>query len=323
MDSRLAAAASAVFIAAFVLLTIPSDAGQAQNVISAVRAAIAQQNFTRGEEIVAEYRAAHGDAPDGLEALSWLGRGALAAGLLDKADAYARETHERSLKALQGRRLDDEPRLPIALGAAIEVQAQVAAQRGERSAAVYFLRRELATYEHTSLFKRIQKNINLLSLEGMPAPALDLSEHIGAKPLALDALKGKVAILFFWAHWCPDCKIQGPILADLLNEYGKQGLTIVAPTQRFGYVAAGAPAESADERRYIEQMIQTHYPFLGNQPVPLSESNHKRYGVSTTPTLVLVDRDGLIRLYHPGRMPKEALAPLVQRLVVGSTESKP
>jgi thiol-disulfide isomerase/thioredoxin len=23
-------------------------------------------------------------------------------------------------------------------------------------------------------------------------------------------------VLFFWAHWCPDCKIQGPILSELL-----------------------------------------------------------------------------------------------------------
>jgi hypothetical protein len=40
-----------------------------------------------------------------------------------------------------------------------------------------------------------------------------------------------------------------------------------------------------------------------------------RYGVSTTPTLVLVDRAGIIRLYHPGRMTWEQLDPLVKALV--------
>ena len=36
--------------------------------------------------------------------------------------------------------------------------------------------------------------------------------------------------------------------------------------------------------------------------VPLSEQNFKNYGASTTPTLVLVDRQGIVRLYHPGAM---------------------
>jgi thioredoxin-related protein len=41
----------------------------------------------------------------------------------------------------------------------------------------------------------------------------------------------------------------------------------------------------------------------------------KRYGVSTTPTLVLVDRDGIVRLYHPGRMQKEELESVVRRVL--------
>ena len=54
---------------------------------------------------------------------------------------------------------------------------------------------------------------------------------------------------------------------------------------------------------------------LVNQPVPLDEANHLRYGVSTTPTLVLVDRTGIIRLYHPGQMTLEDLEPHVRALI--------
>jgi len=43
-----------------------------------------------------------------------------------------------------------------------------------------------------------------------------------------------------------------------------------------------------------------------------------RFGVSTTPTLVLVDRTGIIRLYHPGRMTMEQLEPLVGSLINAS-----
>jgi thiol-disulfide isomerase/thioredoxin len=296
-------------------------AGQSGTVIADVRAAIAQQDFARGEKLLEAYRSTHGVTPEMLEALSWLGRGALAARQWDKADAYARQTYELARSALKGRSVDQEPHLPIALGAAIEVQAHVRAERGARTEAVHFLRRELDTYRDTSLYKRIQKNIHLLSLEGKAAPAIDLSEHLGPKPPALDALKGKVVVLFFWAHWCADCKVQGPILARLTAKYGQQGLIVLAPTQRYGYIAGGRSAGPEEERRYIDQVRQTHYTVLANQPVPLSETNHRRYGVSTTPTLVLVDREGVVRLYHPGRMTEEELEPLVRRLVGGGATS--
>jgi thiol-disulfide isomerase/thioredoxin len=297
-------------------------AGQSGTIIADVRAAIAQQDFARGEKLLEAYRSTHGVTPEMLVALSWLGRGALAAKQWDKADAYASQTYDLARSALKGRRVDQEPRLPIALGAAIEVQAHVRAERGARTEAVHFLRRELDTYRNTSLHKRIQKNIHLLSLEGKAAPAIDLSEHLGPKPPTLDALKGKVVILFFWAHWCADCKVQGPILARLTATYGQQGLIVFAPTQRYGYVAGGRTAGPEEEVRYIDQVRQTHYSVLANQPVPLSEANHRRYGVSTTPTLVLVDRQGVVRLYHPGRMTEEALEPLVRRLVASGATAK-
>ena len=45
--------------------------------------------------------------------------------------------------------------------------------------------------------------------------------------------------------------------------------------------------------------------------VPVSEESFKAWGASTTPTLALIDRLGIVRLYHPGRMTYEELAPKV------------
>jgi hypothetical protein len=57
------------------------------------------------------------------------------------------------------------------------------------------------------------------------------------------------------------------------------------------------------------------YGALAGMSVPIGSANHDRYGVSTTPTIVLVDKDGIVRLYNPGRMSEEALEPDVRRLV--------
>jgi len=282
------------------------------NIVREVRSAIARSDFALAERRVGEYRSANGVTPEMAEAVSWLGRGALAAGALEQAEAYAAEAHKLSLDLLKGRGLDDERHLPLALGASIEVHAQVMNQQGERSGAVAYLKQQLDTYGATSIRTRIQKNIHLLSLEGKPLPALETGEWLGAKPPAWGELKGRVVILFFWAHWCGECKRQGPILERLQAEFDGQGLTILAPTQRYGYVARGQEAAPAEEMKYIAEVLDRYYPGLKGVPVPVSEENFKRYGASTTPTLVLADRHGIVRMYHPGIVPYEELAAAIR-----------
>ena len=298
----------------------PAAAAAAPSVIADVRAAIARNDFAGGERVLAAYRKEKGTTPEALEAMSWLGRGALAAKQLDKANAYAEQTYDLAIAALKTRQMDDEPRLPIAIGAAIEVRANVAAQQGKRADAVQFLQEELATYRATSIRARIQKNINLLSLEGKMAPAIETAEFLGTtKAAPLASLKGKPLVVFFWAHWCPDCKAMSPVLDTLRQKYGAKGLTIVAPTQRYGYVAARKKAGAAEETAYIQQIRDQVYPWMAGDMVPVSEENFLNYGVSTTPTVVLVDRGGIVRTYHPGQMKLDEIEPLVKALVDGKT----
>jgi thiol-disulfide isomerase/thioredoxin len=199
------------------------------------------------------------------------------------------------------------------MGASIEVQAQVMAARGETADAVQFLRDELKTYTGTSQQERIQKNINLLSLEGKPAPALEAAVWFGPQPPTIASLRGKAILLFFWAHWCPDCKATVPIIAGLMKKYGPRGLALIGPTEYYGYVADGADAPPAVEKPYIEQIRRKFYAPLGDMPAPLSNANFARYGASSTPTLVLVDRKGIVTWYHPGAATERELAMQIER----------
>ncbi len=283
--------------------------------VPSVRAAIAKHDFAAGEALINQERSRQGVTSELAEAVSWLGRGALADRELERAEQYALNAEDLSLELLKTTRVNDDRHLELALGAAIEVQALVRAARGARSEAVYGLNRALEDYGDTVLHKRIQKNINALSLEGQPAITLDRTEHLGAVVPTFDQLKGKVVLLFFWAHWCPDCKTESPIIARLLDKYRSRGLTIIAPTQRFGYIVSGAYAPPDEELRHIIEVRDTHYPFLRDQPVPLSDTNHKEYGVSSTPTLVLLDRQGIVRVYNPGTMREADLDAAIQRLL--------
>ena len=285
------------------------------DVVAAVRAAIASQDLTSGEARLNDFRSTRGTTPEAIEALSWLARGALAAQQLDLADRYASETSTLAVAALATRKLTEDTHLQTALGAAIETTALVRVQRGQRSEAVYFLRQEIDTYRGSPIHKRLAKNLNLLTLEGQPAPPLDATEFLDRRVPSFAELKGKPVVLFFWAHWCPDCKAESPVLAKMLDKYRSQGLELVAPTQRYGYVAGGKPAGPEEELKYIIQIRDTYYGFLRNQPVPVSEANHLQYGVSSTPTLVFLDRAGRVHLYHPGRMTEEELDTEIRKLL--------
>src|SRR5579863_1415362 len=152
------------------------------DIVDDIRTALAQNNLAAANSALQNYRAQHGVDPQFLEALSWQARGALAAKQLDQATSAAKETETLVRQQLQKRPLDADPHLSTALGAALEVQAQVLAAQGYQAQAVALLRHSLVTYGKTSIAPRLQKNLNLLALTGQPAPPLNVADYLGVRP---------------------------------------------------------------------------------------------------------------------------------------------
>jgi thiol-disulfide isomerase/thioredoxin len=294
-----------------VLLTAPAWAGIVDN----VRLALAQNNFSAAESALNSYRSQQGVTSEYLEAYSWMGRAALDQRQYDQAAAYAKQTKAMVLEQLKQRSLDADEHLPIALGAAFEVQSQVLAGRGQRTQAVELLQAALRTYGNTSIHDRLQKNLNLLALQGKPAPALKAEESLGSKLPAAAQLKGSPVLLFFWAHWCVDCKAEAPIITQLRSEFAGKGLQVIGPTRRYGYTAQIEHASASDELQYIDAVRHRFYAGLLDMPVPVSTYNFDTYGASTTPTLVLLDRTGKVAMYHPGALPYAELRAEIEKVV--------
>jgi thiol-disulfide isomerase/thioredoxin len=279
----------------------------APGIVQDVRARLAQNDFTGAAGQIQTYRKSFGITPDVLAAMSWMARAELGRKNLDQAEKWSQETYQLSAAEVKKNPLNRDPNAPLALalGASIEVEGNVMAERGERAGAVAYLQGEIKKYDGTSIHARIQKDVNLLSLEGKPAPAL----------VGFAIPKGKPAFVLFWAHWCPDCKAEAADLKKLKDEFVPKGLVFLAPTQKYGYVAGGKDAAPEEETRYIEQVRQTFYTGLIDAPAVVNEDNFRVWGASTTPTLALVDRNGIVRMYHPGAMPYAELRARIAALL--------
>jgi hypothetical protein len=144
-------------------------------------------------------------------------------------------------------------------------------------------------------------------MAGKPAPDLEIREWLGRKPPALETPRGSAVLLFFWAHYCEDSRAQGRVLVRIRDSFDRRGLQLIGPTRRYGYLDeySKRPASSRREVQHIKQTLSEFYSDLSGMFITLSDVNFDVYGVSTAPTLVLIDRGGIVRCYHPGRIPVE------------------
>ncbi len=309
--------ASAIAYAQVSPYEIPQSYGQppTPKVVLYVIQALQAGDLPDARALVNQYRRLNGDTPEALEAYSWLARGELLSGNLPQALQDAKEIEHSAQTSLATRKLDSEPHLPLALGAAYEVEADALNKEGKRAEALQILRQAEITWRGTSIVDRLQKNINLLTIQGRPMPALRETAWLGDKPANPANLRGKVLLLFFWAHWCADCKADAPVIAEIAREFEPRGLVVIAPTRLYGYTADQDNAPPAIEKAFAAKVFEKYYSSIPNVQVPLDSGNFERFGASTTPTLVLVDRRGIVKLYHPGVMDLAALRDAIEPLL--------
>jgi cytochrome c biogenesis protein CcmG/thiol:disulfide interchange protein DsbE len=281
---------------ALIALTAPA----AGELVRLVRLKLSAGDLASAVSAVEDYKEKHGVDAEYLDAVGWLARGAEMLKQPDAAAAYVAELR-REIR-------EEKPDLLIPLGAAIEVEGKLRAAREGRGSALRFLEEEFARARDIALRSRIRKNINLLSLEGQPAPEINKSDFIGTEPPSLAELKGKPVLLFLWAHWCGDCKAQAGALSRVLRKYRAQGLVVIAPTRYYGTGAENKPAAPAEEKAHMAKVWAEVYAGLEGVSIPIDTGMMAHYGVSSTPTYALIDRKGIVRFYSPTRLTEAELS---------------
>ncbi|NOT32645.1 MAG: TlpA family protein disulfide reductase [Candidatus Eisenbacteria bacterium] len=271
--------------------------------VGAIRNKISAADLLSAESILEVYERNNGRDAQWVEGLGWLARGALLLGEREKAKRYADTTCRTcETRIAAGADLETESSLVTALGASIEVEAQLRQHsKGTRNAARY-LEGQLARYSKPIGFRsRIYKRLNLLTLEGQAAPELAVEDRLGAASTSLAALEGRPVLLFVWSESCGDCKAQAAALAAVKRRYEPAGLQVVALTRYYG------GEEASVEKARADSVWNDVYRDIGPIPNVFSTASMQRYGGSSTPTFIFVDRRGVVRDYLPTRLTEQEL----------------
>jgi len=150
----------------------------------------------------------------------------------------------------------------------------------------------------TSGYLQVRDRSTQMSLLGQEAPEIPVKEWIKGGPASLALFRGQVVLLEFWATWCKPCREMFPKLTKLHQSKGAQGLEVIALTRH--YLAFRGPAESMFEERQLMLNMITEHGVNFHVGIAEDEKLQGIYGANGLPTVVLIDRDGIVRYAGPG-----------------------
>jgi len=133
-----------------------------------------------------------------------------------------------------------------------------------------------------------------------PAPNFS-ARDLDSNEAVLDSFRGKkVVLLDFWATWCGPCRMAMPHLQTLHDSFKSRGLEILSVNLR-------EPPQQV--KHFIDKKKYTFRVVLDENGVIAD-----LYGVRAIPTVVVVDRKGLVQWLHVGISESKELDELIDRL---------
>jgi thiol-disulfide isomerase/thioredoxin len=136
-----------------------------------------------------------------------------------------------------------------------------------------------------------------MKLIGTAAPALSLLPGAYGAFTDIAALKGKVVVLDFFAHWCGPCKASFPDTRSMSDALGDK-LAVIGVTAYYGYYGTkkgiDEKEEFGDMREFIDQYKIDH------PVVYVQKDEFVKYGVSGIPEFVLIGKDGNVKKIQLG-----------------------
>ena len=129
-------------------------------------------------------------------------------------------------------------------------------------------------------------------------------ELLDGRRLALSDLRGKVVLLDFWASWCPPCRQEAAVLAEVYREYGGEAVEFLGIN--------------------IWDRRQDALDFVGQYAVPYPNAVDNEgiiainYGVRGIPEKFVIDRAGVVVKKFVGPMRADTLRAILDEALKGA-----
>lgn len=138
-------------------------------------------------------------------------------------------------------------------------------------------------------------------LVGRPAAPFTLTSFDGT-PVSLEAHRGRVVVLNFWASWCfPACYEEAPALEAAWRAHRDRGLVVLGVDIQDTEPAA---------RKFIGDFGLT----FANAPDPAGKVSID-YGVYGVPETFVIDRRGIVRAKHVGAVTERFFSDTVEPML--------
>jgi peroxiredoxin len=124
---------------------------------------------------------------------------------------------------------------------------------------------------------------------GNRAPDFQLMKIDGSQ-VSLADLRGKPAVIVFWSAWCSSCKEEAPRINALAAEYERKGVRVLGIDIR--------DSAARTERGVRDFGIRYDVALDPDASVAYA------YRVTGTPTIVFLDREGVVR-YFANELPDD------------------
>ena len=146
------------------------------------------------------------------------------------------------------------------------------------------------------------------------APALAVSQWLNADTdVSLDSLRGRVVVLHAFQMLCPACVSHGiPQAINIHNHFARSDVVVLGLHTVFEHHSAMGPASL---KAFVHE-YRIPFPVgidlaVAGSSIPLSMQTYKLRG---TPSLVVIDRSGYVRLNHFGHLDDMLVGALLGQL---------
>jgi len=132
-----------------------------------------------------------------------------------------------------------------------------------------------------------------------PLPSASLLRTLDGEPFMASELEGQPSVINLWATWCPPCRREMPMMADV---------AATATDARIVFVNQG----EGDE--VIEQFLTEEGLDLDYVVVDALGEFGQHYNARGLPTTLFIGRDGRLQSVHMGEISREALLGGIRRI---------